>query len=148
MPSVAPVTTAMKGKHQWGKRDLRLPQQCCWGCEAVGVVPDVHSFIHSLYIPFIHLQVRYPGCGNFVSTALLPNTSAFICPTCSNLELHCTALHNTPSSSPQRLPFEQHRPCRTENLFHSSLCTTSGPHESHDDTRCCVAQVTCPATGN
>jgi len=28
------------------------------------ILTPIHSFIHSLYFPYIHIQVEYQGCGN------------------------------------------------------------------------------------
>ena len=30
----------------------------------------IHSFIHSLHIPYIHIQVKYQGCGNCQSSCI------------------------------------------------------------------------------
>ena len=32
-------------------------------CHTVHI--DIHSFIHSLYFPYIHIQAKYQGCGNY-----------------------------------------------------------------------------------
>jgi hypothetical protein len=62
-----------------------------------------------------------------VSTTFLPDTSAFICPTCSNPKhktlLHCTTPHPQGHHLNNIVRGELH--IYAINLFHSSLCTVT-----------------------
>ena len=40
-------------------------QQVCTQCHMY-----LHSFFHSLYFPYIHIQVKYQGCGNCQSSCI------------------------------------------------------------------------------